>query len=142
MFLIFVYFFHKAPLRILFPDYRGIFPKPVRPPFATFAQSRRELNGEMLDVFGEYYRNNKVDHHVWTDQIVINQGTDVTDGRENFTEGDFPNYMTPEQLLAVYSESVLRSPQDHFYLKQTPIMGLGLFARRTIRKGGFCINLS
>ena len=90
----------------------------------------------MADPFSEYYRTNKSNHHVWTDQVVINRDTDVSS-----TGGDYHNFVKIEQVLAGSSMVDFRSPQKYFYLKKSPIMGLGLFAKNKIRKGLFDFNL-
>ena len=89
----------------------------------------------MADPFSEYYRTNKMDHHVWTDHVVINRGTDVT--RNSSTDGDFHNFVKIKKLLAGSSMVDFRSPEKFFYLKKTPIMGLRLFAKDKIRSGLF-----
>jgi len=123
---------HKAPLRVSIDD-GTFFPDPIRPPLDAINQSGVELRGEIADPFSEYYRTNKMDHHVWTDHVVINRGTDVT--RKSSTDGDFHNFVKIEKLLAGSFMVEFRSPEKFFYLKKTPIMGLGLFAKDKIRRG-------
>ena len=121
-----------APLEITYMS-KDKFPEPISAPWynnvhITDVECTMLTNGAPLYIFDKYYRVNKDNHHVWTNNLIIKEGTKI--------DQDFD----PTELkLAIENHSNivcdLKRPENSFYLKKVERMGNGLFARHNIPQG-------
>ena len=123
-----------APVQI---TYRSLdkFPEPISSPFYNNVQIL--INGAPFDIFDKYYRVNKNNHHVWTNNLIIKKGTKIDDDCD------------PTELKLAIENHInivcdLKRPENSFYLKKVERMGHGLFAKHNIPQGikVFIVNRS
>jgi len=86
------------------------------------------------NVFDKHYKFNKDKQFVWTNRNVFNAGktvldTDIIDSDNEIVNDDF--------IRKRSKKCNLQDPDKSFYLKEVGNMGLGLFAKHSIKEGKY-----
>ena len=140
---------HLSPLIVVDKDWPKLLTSPIKtevnrnfqgtgPLFKQFFKAQEPFSAIPVsiaektkrDIFSDYYKFNRNNHFVWTNQNVIKKGTEI-DNRliEKLKyKGDFN-----------YKNCNLKNPGKTFELRPTDKFGLGLYAKHNIPKGSFSL---
>ena len=92
---------------------------------------------QMASLSGDYYRYNKNNHFVWTNQLVVGKCVEVdVDLNSIDTEAEKVEKLGLDPGTVIDYESCdLMNPEDSFQLRKVEPFGIGLFAKHFIKKG-------
>ena len=120
---------HLSPLIVVNDESQKLLTSPIR------TEANRNFQGAGItkmskeDVFSDYYKFNKNNHFVWTNQNVIQKGTEV----------DTHLMAEPYNGNFNYENCNLKNPDKSFELRQKDKFGFGLYAKHNISKGSFSL---
>ena len=113
---------YLAPISVI--DSNNNWPNPITSFTTELNKNFHGTGFTNQDIFSEHFLFNKDNQFVWTNQLVIKNGTKVA------TRND-----TKVDKSINFEKCNLRSPNKSFYLKRRNRLGFGLFAKQFIPKG-------
>ena len=118
---------HLSPLIVVDDESQKLLTSPIRIEANGNFQGTRIAENAKQDIFSDYYKFNENNHFVWTNQNVIQKGTEV----------DTHLMAEPYNGNFNYENCNLKNPDKSFELRPTDKLGLGLYAKHNIPKGSF-----
>ena len=122
---------HLSPVIIEEEDWQNILTNPITTITNESFQADKCTIDEKdkKDIFSDYYKTNRNNHFVWTNQNVIRDC--------NISNVPLPNKTSIGDTKYEHCDSI--NPDESFELRHKSDFGFGLYAKTVIPKGLFCV---